>query len=182
MGEIEEFHVDVSEIVEPDMAGVAKLGEPVDLDAVPELEGLEAESVGGAAVRIAMGQRGVAESGGANGGVPYQRYVQYFGRSIPPSPWCAFFVSWCCAQGGWRPRWTNPGAVASVRQWGQAQGQLVSVPQHGDLFGLGSEHMGLVAGANPGAHQIWTVEGNYSGRVASRTINYAGAGLWFLRI
>jgi hypothetical protein len=183
LGEEEHFEVDVSEIVEPDMAELEKLGEPVNLQ--PEMvaeEAAAAGSAGVAAVRVAMGQRGVTESGGPNRGVPYQRYVQYFGRAIPPSPWCAFFASWCCAQGGWRPRWANPGAVASVRQWGQAQGRFVSAPQHGDLFGLDSRHMGLVAGADPRAHQIWTVEGNYENKVTSRTINYAGAGLWFLRI
>lgn len=183
MSEGEGFEVDVSEIVEPDMAELEQLGELVDLDEeAVAAEAAAAGSIGAAAVQVAMGQRGVTESGGPNRGIPYERYVQYFGRGIPPSPWCAFFVSWCFAQAGWRPGWTNPGAVASVHQWGQSQGRLVSVPQHGDIFGVGSQHMGLVAGANPQSHQIWTVEGNYGDRVTSRTIAYASAGLWFLRV
>jgi len=191
----DKYEIDQSEIVEPGPA-VLELGEPVDLDSV-EVPGLEpgpgpeeleafqalaAESIGSAAVRVAMGQRGVAESGGQNCGVPHERYVKYFGQNLPPSAWCAYFVSWCFAQAGWKPQWRNPGAVASIREWASANGHMVSQPQHGDLFGLGNEHIGFVAGANPQTRQIWTVEGNWSDRCGSRLVNYANAGLWFARI
>jgi hypothetical protein len=142
----------------------------------------EAARHGQAAVVVARGQIGVRESGGTNRGVPYERYVRYFGRGLPPSPWCAFFVSWCFAQSGFRPPWSNPGYVPSINSWARAQGKLVSTPAHGDLFGFGGQHTGFVAGANPSQGKIYTCEGNYSDKVGSRLIVYASAGLWFARI
>src|SRR3954447_25715315 len=91
----------------------------------------EAAAHGAAAVAEARTQVGVRESGGEDRGVPYQRYVQYFGSSIPPSPWCAFFVSWCFAVTHSPPPWSNRGYVPSVYSWAQAHGALVSTPAHG---------------------------------------------------
>jgi hypothetical protein len=164
---------------------VRGLGEEVDLDSVEGLEESMAESAalqGPAAVQVARGQVGVQEAGGEDRGVPYERYVRYFGAGIPPSPWCAFFVSWCFAQSDFRPPWSNPGYVPTIHSWAQANGKLVNTPAHGDLFGLGGDHIGFVAGANPSQKQIYTCEGNYSDKVGSRLVAYASAGLWFARV
>lgn len=188
-----EFELDPSEIPEPDPAAFELPGEEIAVEDLPAEEPPEApegeremllapaSAAGAAAVRIARGQAGVHESGGANAGVPHDRYVRYFGAGLPPLPWCAFFVSWCFAQAGYRPPWRNPGYVGSVLEWARNHGRVVSVPAHGDMFGFGVTHMGLVVGANPTHGQIYTIEGNYSDRVGSRLINYRGTGIWFAR-
>jgi hypothetical protein len=187
------YEVNIKEIRPPDPAIYDLTVEEVEDAALPDtpddqdrlMEELAASVqslVGDAAVRIARGQNGVAESGGEDCGTPHTRYVRYFGASLPPLPWCAFFVSWSFAQAGERPPWRNPGYVGSVYEWAKSNGRLVTTPAHGDMFGLGNHHMGLVAGANPGARQIYTVEGNYSDRVGSRLMNYASEGAWFARL
>lgn len=161
---------------------VRSLGEEIELPASGDSEEFQAAATGAhgpAAVAIARGQLGVCESGGVNRGTPYERYVKYFGSGLPPSRWCAFFVSWCFAQSGFRPPWSNPGYVPSIRSWAQANGKLVSAPAHGDLFGVGGEHIGFVAGANAAQKQIFTCEGNYSDKVGSRLVGYGSGGFWF---
>jgi hypothetical protein len=182
-----EYEISVAELesMAAPSEGVRNLGEEIDLPAAEDLEELQASAAGAhgpAAVAIARGQLGVQESGGANRGVPYERYVKYFGSGLPPSRWCAFFVSWCFAQSGFRPPWPNPGYVPSIHSWAQANGKLVSAPAHGDLFGVGGEHIGFVAGANTAQKQIFTCEGNYSDKVGSRLVSYASGGFWFARI
>jgi hypothetical protein len=189
MAEHPDSGVVLQEIPEPDPAAFALPGREISPEELPALEEpdgarrlvTEAAAAGDAAVRIARGQSDVHESGGPNGGLPHERYVQYFGRNLPPLPWCAFFVSWCFAQAGYRPPWRNPGYVGSVHEWAAGHGRLVQQPAHGDMFGFGDSHMGLVVGANPGAGQIYTIEGNYGDRVASRLLNYRGTGIWFAR-
>jgi hypothetical protein len=189
---MDDYDVDVASIKPPDEAALRVVGDAVNLeDVAPDLGGLgqvqealeavDQSSAGGEAVRIARGQLGVRESGGEDCGVPHDRYVRYFGSGLPPLPWCAFFVSWSFAQAGYRPPWRNPGYVGSVLEWARANGKIVEQPAHGDIFGIGDSHMGLVAGANPGAGQIFTVEGNWSDQVLSRLVNYRGAGIWFAR-
>ena len=150
-------------------AELAKVGE-----AIQE----EARGRGNAAVITARGELGTCETGD-NGGVPYQKYVRHFGN-YPPSPWCAFFVSWAFDVTGARPPWQNPGYVGSINQWARAHDRLVSTPQHGDIFGLGDHHCGLVAGSD-GRSVIYTVEGNCSNCVKARNISFPGAGIWFAR-
>lgn len=140
------------------------------------------------AVKTALTQTGVVESGGEDGGIPFKRYVRWFLPNYPkPLPWCAFFVSWCfdtCAIGNRNRRvpWSNPGYVGSVYQWAKSNNRLVTTPVHGDLFGFGDNHIGFVAGANNNTGTIWTIEGNYSDRVTQRSINYRASRLWFARL
>ncbi|MER6198805.1 hypothetical protein ABT234_15765 [Streptomyces sp. NPDC001586] len=135
-------------------------------------------------VQIARGQIGVAESpSGSNGGLPLTRYVRYFNPNLGPSRWCAFFVSWAWDQASdknHRVPWGNPGHVGSVYDWAGKVGRLVSSPIHGDLFGVGNSHIGVVAGSNPQKRSILTVEGNYGDKVAG--VSRPWAGLWFARL
>lgn len=123
---------------------------------------------------------GVCETG-YNGGLPHRRYVQWFGN-YPPSPWCAYFVSWCWDNATDRNRrtpWDNPGWVLSVQGWARQHGKLVSQPQTGDLFGVGGDHIGWVWSASGG--EIVTVEGNTSSGCV-RSNRRPTPGLWFARI
>jgi hypothetical protein len=189
----EPYEIDPAEIPEPDPSIYELTVKELDLNALPDepeevselVEGLTATVTslsGAAAVKIARGQSGVAESGGEDCGVPHERYVKHFGANLGPLPWCAFFVSWCFDKAGRRPPWRNPGYVGSVREWAQANGHIVGRPGHGDMFGLGDHHMGLVAGADPDKGQIYTIEGNYSDRVGARLMNYKAEGAWFARL
>jgi hypothetical protein len=164
---------------------VAELADRIARESAPaanvEELAVNLTTVGPAVVQVARGQLGVCESGD-NGGVPLQRYVHAFWPSSGPQPWCAFFVSWCYLQAtGHKPPWQNPGLVASVEAWMQANGRLVSAPVHGDVFGVGGEHMGLVVGADPGKRQIWTVEGNTSSGCVRGNLR-PWSGLWFGRL
>jgi hypothetical protein len=143
-------------------------------------------ATGDAMVRLAMDQRrqNVAESPpNSNSGVPLDRYTRWFIPGSGPQPWCAFFVSWCLdrvTDSNHRVPWPYPGAVSSIYQWARGSGHLVAKPAHGDIFGLGGEHTGIVAGASADGGTIWTVEGNYENRVSS--VSRRSSGLWFVRI
>lgn len=152
-------------------------------------ESAQAVAVSGSAaamVRLAVDQRrqGVAEKPpGSNAGPPLERYTRWFIPASGPQPWCAFFVSWCldrATDSNHRVPWTYPGSVASIYGWAKGGGRLVAKPLHGDIFGIGSEHTGIVAGAAADGDSIWTVEGNYSSSVAS--VSRRSSGLWFARI
>lgn len=133
-------------------------------------------AVGQRMVQIGLSQRGVAESGGTNRGVPFDRYVRPFGYRTP-IPWCACFVSWCYWQTtGVKPPWDNPAYVGSVHNWARAHRKLVTAPSQGDMFGLGDDHMGMVA-ARLRNGRILTIEGNWGDRVLSQQRPIAGA--WF---
>ncbi len=138
-------------------------------------------------VQRAYTQRGVVESGGPNRGVPLQRYVRHFWRESAPQPWCAFFVSWCLdtsvvGNRNKRVPWSNPGYVGSVYEWARNNRRLVQTPAHGDMFGSGDTHMGLVVGANPKTGTFFTIEGNHGDRVAQVGRNYRRSGFWFARL
>lgn len=162
--------------------------EPIgDMEAVPDPEGKTAilglASHGHRAVKQALTQRGVRESGGEDGGVPHQRYVRYFLPNAGRLPWCAYFVSWCFDTTGDRNHrmpWSNAGYVGSIHDWARANGQVVKVPQHGDIFGVGTQHTGLVAGSDPQRRIVWTIEGNYGDAVSQRNLGFGG--LWFARM
>lgn len=114
---------------------------------------------------------------------PLTRYVRYFQAGLGPLPWCAFFVSWAWDQASDQNRrvpWGNPGYVGSVRGWAGKVGRLVSTPIHGDLFGVGDNHMGIVVGSDPRKRILYTTEGNYSGKVAG--VSRPWGGLWFARL
>jgi hypothetical protein len=157
---------DFDDLVDPAFVGIAAYGD--------------------AMVRLGMDQRrqNVAESPlGSNAGVPLERYTRWFSPGSGPQPWCAYFVSWCldrASDSNRRVPWTYPGAVQSIHQWASGAGRLVRRPLHGDIFGLGSEHCGLVAGASADGATIWTVEGNYDDRVSS--VSRRSANLWFARL
>jgi hypothetical protein len=133
-------------------------------------------AVGQRMVQIAVSQRGVAESGGEDRGVPFNRYVKPFGYSTP-IPWCACFVSWCYWQtAGVKPQWANPAYVGSVYNWAKTRGQLVTNPSQGDMFGLGDDHMGMVVARLRNGRFV-TIEGNWGDRVLSQERPISGA--WF---
>lgn len=153
----------------------------VDLfDAFDEVDDLRmlvsGSAVGQRMVQIGLSQRGVAESGGEDRGVPFERYVKPFGYR-QPIPWCACFVSWCYWQTtGARPPWDNPAYVGSVYNWARARGSLVSNPSQGDMFGLGDDHMGMVVARKRNGVFV-TIEGNWGDRVLSQERPIGGA--WF---
>jgi hypothetical protein len=163
--------------------------EPPDGPAGPEVEPTPEElepadlrllvagsAVGQRMAQIAISQRGVAESGGSNRGVPFERYVKPFGLTTPV-PWCACFVSWCYLQTtASKPPWQNPAYVGSVYNWARAKGRLTRDPSQGDMFGISDQHMGLVA-ARLRNGRILTIEGNWGDRVLSRELPISG--LWF---
>lgn len=126
-------------------------------------------------------RQGVCEEPG-NRGAPHSRYVQWFNAGLGPSPWCAFFVSWCWDNATDQNRqtpWANPGLVESVRGWARSEGKLVETPRQGDLFGVGGNHIGWVLHIE--GTSIVTIEGNTSsGCVASNRRPLRG--LWFARI
>jgi hypothetical protein len=159
--------------------------------------GREASAAGGtplgaAAVVQARTQLGVAETG-KNCGVPHERYVKWIaGPGAPCAPWCAYFVGWSFDTSGagnhdHRAPWGNSGYVPWIHGWAQSNGKLVQTPAHGDVFFLNPtspdhSHMGLVAGADPASHHIYTCEGNWGGRVLGQTRDYRAGDIRFARI
>lgn len=133
-----------------------------------EMRALVAGSaVGQRMVQIALSQRGVAESGGEDGGVPFERYAKPFGYRSPV-PWCACFVSWCYQQTtGHKPPWTYPGVTSSIHSWARDHGTIVSNPSQGDIFGIGDQHTGLVVARKRDGVFV-TIEGNWGDRVLTQ--------------
>jgi hypothetical protein len=135
--------------------------------------------VGHAVVLKAKTQLGVREAPpGSNRGVPLQRYVRWFAPGATPVPWCAHFASWCFDQVTDRNRdvpWQSAGVVRAVRLWRPH----VRVPVHGDFFGVGDQHMGVVWDVDATARTIKTIEGNYSDAVVA--VERSWPGLWFVR-
>jgi hypothetical protein len=83
--------------------------------------------------------------------------------------------------------WGTSGFVPWIFDWASRSGKLVSVPAHGDVFFLNPtdsvhSHMGLVAGADPAHHLIYTCEGNWSDRVLSQNRDYHAGDIRFARI
>jgi hypothetical protein len=137
---------------------------------------ISGSAVGQRMVQIGLSQRGVAESGGPNRGIPFERYCKPFGYR-DPIPWCACFVSWCYWQTtGARPPWSQPAYVGSVYNWAASHRALVTNPSFGDMFGQGDDHMGMVV-ARKRSGVFVTIEGNWADRVLSqeRPID----GFWF---
>lgn len=173
----------IEELTDPDVAFGKFFAEADDRS---NTNALVASAAGEAMVRLAADQRrqGIAESPlGSNAGPPLERYTRWFIPGSGPQPWCAFFVSWCLdrvTDSNRRTPWSNPGYVGSLYAWARGSGHLVAKPLHGDIFGLGSNHCGMIAGASADGGTIWTVEGNYEDKVAS--INRRSSGLWFVRI
>jgi hypothetical protein len=141
-----------------------------DPQEIAALEGAAGSRHGAAAVALARREAGTV------GGAKYQKY---FGEPAGTA-WCALFVSWAVDMTGnhdHKVPWGNPASVSAVESWARAKRRLVKRPLHGDMFGIGGEHMGLVAGASPDGSSI---EGNWSNRVLSQTRR--SAGLWFARL
>lgn len=146
-------------------------------ETVTDPRALAVESLGLRMVRVALGQRGVCEAG-QNGGIPLQRYVRTFWPNSGPQPWCAFFVSWCYLNATRaQPPWSNKGLVASVNAWARSKGTLHAQPIQGDMFGIGSQHMGLVRGVNANGSFV-TVEGNTSSGCVRGFVRPNGSA-WF---
>jgi hypothetical protein len=149
------------------------------IDRAAEDPGVRVSGVGHAVVLKAKTQLGVRERPpGSNAGVPLERYVRWFAPSSPPVPWCAHFVSWCFDQVTDRNRrvpWRSAGLVRAVRLWRPR----VQAPLHGDFFGIGDQHMGVVWEVDASARTIRTIEGNYSDAVVA--VERSLPGLWFVR-
>lgn len=154
--------------------------------------GQEGTALGAAAVEQARTQVGVVETGN-NCGVPHDRYVKWIaGPGAPCVPWCAYFVGWAfdtsrLGNHDHRAPWGTSGYVPFIYSWAQRAGKLVTTPSHGDVFFLNptsasESHMGLVAGADPSRHTIYTCEGNWSGRVLSQLRDYRAGDIRFARI
>lgn len=153
---------------------------PDDIDAGETRRSAAADHspVGLKMIERAQTQIDVCETG-QNGGLPLTRYTRAFWPDSGPQPWCAFFVSWCyLKESGRQPPWDNAGLVRSVRDWASRNSRLVRVPLRGDMFGVGVEHMGLVARSLQG--RIITIEGNTSSGCV-RAVERNPAGLWFAR-
>jgi hypothetical protein len=87
-------------------------------------------------------------------------------------------MSWCFDQVTDRNRrvpWRSAGLVRAVRLWRPR----VRVPAHGDFFGIGDQHMGVVWEVDATARTIRTIEGNYSDAVVA--VERRSPGLWFVR-
>jgi hypothetical protein len=138
-----------------------------------------ASGVGHAIVLKARTQVGVREQPkGSNRGIPLRRYVRWFEADSPAMPWCGYFVSWCHDQVTDRNRrvpWRSPGQVQAIRKWRPH----VQVPVHGDFFGIGDQHMGVVWDVDTTERTIRTIEGNYSDAVV--VVERSWTGLWFVR-
>jgi hypothetical protein len=149
------------------------------IEQAAEDRGDRVSGVGHAVVLKARTQLGVREAPpGSNGGVPLERFVRWFVPGSPPVPWCAHFVSWCFDQVTDRNRrvpWRSPGLVRAARLWRPR----VRVPVHGDFFGIGDQHMGVVWEVEAGSRTIRTIEGNYSDAVVA--VERRLPGLWFVR-
>jgi hypothetical protein len=149
-------------------------------------------ALGAAAVEQARTQGGVKDDG-KNCGIPHERYVEWIaGPSAPCAPWCAYFVAWAfdtsrAGNHDHKAPWGNSGYVPWIYDWAGRTGKLVSVPAHGDVFFFNPtdpsrSHMGLVAGADPAHHQIYTCEGNWEDKVLSQTRDYSAGDYRFARI
>jgi hypothetical protein len=150
----------------------------------PTLTPRQEVAVRRSAVRMALSQVGVHERGN-NGGrriVMYRRAVT--GRGENPNsrePWCADFVSWAWRRGGVRLGFGGEGAdyvpglvlwATLTHRWHWARDGYR--PRQGDLIvyrtreGGRYGHVGMVVKTT--RRRVHTVEGNYSDRVARRTL------------
>lgn len=141
------------------------------------------------AVRVALSQVGVREHGGANRGsriVAYRRAVSGVGENPRSAePWCADFVSWAWQRAGVPLGFGGRGSdyVPELSAWAKLSHRWHWArdsyrPRPGDLvvFRSGRSrrgHIGLVTSFNNG--WIRTVEGNWSDRVARRTMRPGNA-------
>lgn len=138
-------------------------------------------------VAIAIEQLGVAESGGPNKGLPFDRYSLH-GES--PLPWCARFVRWCFSQAGARlpgNQW-EIGNVAAMRAALDAEGGLVRVgpPRAGDIVfvrgrgksdaAVAGNHVGIVERVE--GDVLHTIEGNWSDKVQRVQRDVDDVDLW----
>lgn len=151
----------------------------------PQLTPMQRVALRRSAVRFAAKEVGVRESGGGgNRGrriTTYRRAVTGAGEAASvPEPWCADFLSWIWRRAGapigFGARGSDyvPDLVAwarLTRRWHAARagyrprpGDLVVFRAGGSRFG----HTGLVAKMHHG--RIYTIEGNWSDRVARRTL------------
>ena len=163
--------------------GVIRRFSPRELEPLLRRESEEmtaaVSGIGHAIVLKARTQVGVREKPpGTNRGIPLIRYVRWFESDSPPLPWCAYFISWCHDQvtdRNQRVPWRSPGQVRAIRRWRPH----VPVPVHGDFFGIGNQHLGVIWQVDADAQSIRTIEGNYSDAVA--VVERSWNNLWFVR-
>ena len=132
---------------------------------------------GSDAVRWALSQEGVSESGNPN-------TVRGYSRGNWQA-WCADFVSTAYGSQQGRSPFGHQSSVQGILNWGRSHpGKFISAGQAGGQPGAlrpgdiavwkqnGRSHVGLVTGVNPNG-TFNTIEGNTSDRVARRTHSFS---------
>lgn len=98
----------------------------------------------------------------------YTKYGAWYGLNGPGAPWCAMFVTWCCAKAGIGTDVVpKTASVSDLTSFARSHNCLLmkgkGTPEPGDiiLYGSGgSEHTGLVYGVS--GNNVITIEGNTS--------------------
>lgn len=98
----------------------------------------------------------------------WTKYGAWYGLNGPGAPWCAMFVSWCCAKAGVSTSVVpKTASVATFTSFAKSNNRFHSrngyTPQPGDIIlygGAGDEHTGLVYGVE--GNNVITIEGNTS--------------------
>jgi hypothetical protein len=143
---------------------------------------LGAGTAGQRALAAAQAEVGVAEQPpGSNDGPRIAEYrAATAGGAV--GPWCAYFTSWCAAQGGAPLGEVGQGfgSVDALYGWAQRTGRAIPAgpgvsPSPGDLIVWGGRHIGIVESVDPDG-SIHTIEGNSSNAVSRRTYGPDGGG------
>jgi hypothetical protein len=143
---------------------------------------LGAGTAGQRALAAAQAEVGVAEQPpGSNDGPRIAEYRAATAGSAV-GPWCAYFTSWCAAQGGAPLGEVGQGfgSVDALYGWAQRTGRAMPAgpgvtPSAGDLIVWGGRHIGIVESVDPDG-SIHTIEGNSSNAVSRRTYGPDGGG------
>jgi hypothetical protein len=106
-------------------------------------------------------------------------------------PWCVYFLAWCWREVNGHPNskpnapWDGYGYggfghTFNVHEWARGNGHLVATPVSGVLYGEqdGWSHTGLVIGVNPKTLELFTINGNWGGRVGLQTWSHLGGRQW----
>lgn len=148
--------------------------------APPPLTAFQRAAARRSAVRAAVLQVGVRETGGSNRGpriTAYRRAVTGHGeKAWKAEPWCADFVSWAWRRAGVPIGFGGRGSdyVPELVAWASFNSRWHRArdgyrPRPGDLVVYGrAEHIGMVGAVRAG--RIVTIEGNWSDRVSRRIV------------
>ncbi len=126
------------------------------------------------ALRAAVTQIGVMETGGNNRGVPLERYIRS-NQGSGPEPWCGDFIAWCYRQAGSK---NVARAWAAVRLLRGSLGMKVTTnPQPGDIIVYDFDHTGLFE-KDLGNGTILAIEGNTGRSGAVSDSSTGGDGVY----